>query len=196
MISAPTIKERIPGGNVSISMGNASSATESLSGSLPSADADHVRALPLDIEESETRAISATLGEDAIDRAVLAGAIGIAIIFVFMIVMYRLPGLMADLALAVYILIVFYVLAEFQIQLTLPGIAGILLGIGMAVDSNVVIFERFREELKRGLGYDSAFRNGFKNALRAIIDSSVTTLIARLRADVLRHRPIKGFSYT
>ena len=196
MISAPTIKERIPGGNVSISMGNASSATESYQEAYRLQTLIMSGALPLDIEESETRAISATLGEDAIDRAMLAGAIGIAIIFVFMIVMYRLPGLMADLALAVYIVIVFYVLAEFQIQLTLPGIAGILLGIGMAVDSNVVIFERFREELKRGLGYDSAFRNGFKNALRAIIDSSVTTLIAAFVLMYFGTGPIKGFSYT
>ena len=179
MISAPTIKERIPGGNVSISMGNASSATESYQEAYRLQTLIMSGALPLDIEESETRAISATLGEDAIDRAMLAGAIGIA-----------------DLALAVYILIVFYVLAEFQIQLTLPGIAGILLGIGMAVDSNVVIFERFREELKRGLGYDSAFRNGFKNALRAIIDSSVTTLIAAFVLMYFGTGPIKGFSYT
>ena len=177
-------------------MGNASSATESYQEAYRLQTLIMSGALPLDIEESETRAISATLGEDAIDRAMLAGAIGIAIIFVFMIVMYRLPGLMADLALAVYILIVFYVLAEFQIQLTLPGIAGILLGIGMAVDSNVVIFERFREELKRGLGYDSAFRNGFRNALRAIIDSSVTTLIAAFVLMYFGTGPIKGFSYT
>ena len=196
MISAPTIHERISGGNVSITMNSAASATESYQEAYRLQTLIMSGALPLDIEESETRAISATLGEDAIDRAMLAGIIGIGIIFVFMIIMYRLPGLMADLALAVYILIVFYVLAEFQIQLTLPGIAGILLGIGMAVDANVVIFERFREELKRGLGYDSAFRNGFKNALRAIIDSSVTTLIAAFVLMYFGTGSIKGFSYT
>ena len=196
MISAPTIQERISGGNVSITMNSAASATESYQEAYRLQTLIMSGALPLDIEESETRAISATLGEDAIDRAMLAGIIGIGIIFVFMIIMYRLPGLMADLALAVYILIVFYVLAEFQIQLTLPGIAGILLGIGMAVDANVVIFERFREELKRGLGYDSAFRNGFKNALRAIIDSSVTTLIAAFVLMYFGTGSIKGFSYT
>lgn len=196
MVSAPTIKERISGGNVSITMNNSSSATESYQEAYRLKTLIMSGALPLDIEESETRAISATLGEDAIDRALLAGIVGIGILFVFMIVMYRLPGLMADLALVVYILIVFYVLAEFQIQLTLPGIAGILLGIGMAVDANVIIFERFREELKLGLGYDSAFRNGFKNALRAIIDSSVTTLIAAFVLMYFGTGSIKGFSYT
>lgn len=196
MISAPTIKERISGGNVSISMNGSASATESYQEAYRLQTLIMSGALPLDIEESETRAISATLGEDAIDRAMLAGVIGVGIIFVFMIVMYRLPGLMADLALAIYVLIVFYALAEFQIQLTLPGIAGILLGIGMAVDANVVIFERFREELKRGLSYDSAFRNGFKNALRAIIDSNVTTLIAAFVLMYFGTGSIKGFSYT
>ena len=190
VISDPTVNTAITGGEGFIEGQFTAEYAQSLAMLIQSG------ALPLDIEQLEVRTISATLGEDAIDRAMLAGAIGIAIIFVFMIVMYRLPGLMADLALAVYILIVFYVLAEFQIQLTLPGIAGILLGIGMAVDSNVVIFERFREELKRGLGYDSAFRNGFKNALRAIIDSSVTTLIAAFVLMYFGTGPIKGFSYT
>lgn len=196
MVSAPTIKERISGGNVSITMNNSSSATESYQDAYRLKTLIMSGALPLDIEESETRAISATLGEDAIDRALLAGIVGIGILFVFMIVMYRLPGLMADLALVVYILIVFYVLAEFQIQLTLPGIAGILLGIGMAVDANVVIFERFREELAQGRTPVNAVKFGFKNAGRAVADSNITTLIAAVCLLLFGTGTIKGFALT
>lgn len=196
VISAPTVQQAITGGSVSITLNAAMSAEESYNEARRLATLIMSGSLPLDIEESETRAISATLGEDAIDRAFVAGVIGVAVIFLFMIVMYRLPGLMADLALSVYILIVFYILAEFQIQLTLPGIAGILLGIGMAVDSNVVIFERFREELKAGRSYESASKNGYKNALRAIIDANVTTLISAFVLMYFGTGSIKGFSYT
>ena len=196
VISAPTVQEKITGGSVSITLGSNLSMQESYEQAHSLATLIMSGALPLDIEESETRAISATLGEDAISKAFIAGIIGLAIIFVFMIVMYRLPGLMADLALCIYVLIVFYALAEFQIQLTLPGIAGILLGIGMAVDSNVVIFERFREELKAGRSYESSVQFGFKNALRAIIDANVTTLIAAFVLMYFGTGSIKGFSYT
>lgn len=196
VISAPTVQSAITGGNVSITLGTGLTLQESYDQARNLATLIMSGSLPLDIVESETRAISATLGEDAISRAFTAGVIGVAIIFLFMIVMYRLPGLMADLALSIYILIVFYVLAEFQIQLTLPGIAGILLGIGMAVDSNVVIFERFREELAAGRSYESAANNGYKNALRAIIDANVTTLISAFVLMYFGTGSIKGFSYT
>ena len=196
VISSPTVQEAITGGSVSITLGGGLSAEESYKQARNLATLIMSGSLPLDIVESETRAISATLGEDAISRALIAGIIGVAVIFLFMIVMYRIPGLMADIALSIYILIVFYLLAELQIQLTLPGIAGILLGIGMAVDSNVVIFERFREELKGGRSLESASKNGYKNALRAIIDANVTTLIAAFVLMYFGTGSIKGFSYT
>ena len=196
VISSPTVQEAITGGNVSITLGGGLSAEESYKQARNLATLIMSGSLPLDIVESETRAISATLGEDAISRALIAGIIGVAIIFIFMGIMYRILGLMADIALAIYILIVFYLLAELQIQLTLPGIAGILLGIGMAVDSNVVIFERFREELKGGRSLESASKNGYKNALRAIIDANVTTLIAAFVLMYFGTGSIKGFSYT
>jgi len=113
-----------------------------------------------------------------------------------MIVMYRLPGIAAAMALCIYVLIVFYALAISGAQLTLQGIAGILLGIGMAVDANVVIFERFREELKQGRTPVNAIKFGFRNAGRAVIDSNVTTLIAAVVLLIFGTGTIKGFALT
>ena len=154
-------------------------------------------ALPLDITQDEVSAVSATLGVEALDSSLKAGVIGLILVVLFMLVMYRLPGLVADLALCIYILIVFYALALVPgVQLTLPGIAGILLGIGMAVDANVIIFERFREELRAGRSVDSAVHRGFKNALSAVIDSNVTTIIAALVLMYFGTGPIRGFAIT
>ncbi|MBQ3078894.1 MAG: protein translocase subunit SecD [Clostridia bacterium] len=195
-ISSPRVTERIPGGNVSITMGGAQGYENAMKEAENLATLIMSGALPLDIEESETRAISATLGEDAIDTALIAGIVGILLVFLFMIVMYRLPGLMADIALGVYIIIIFNFLAHFKIQLTLPGIAGILLGVGMAVDANIVIFERFREMVLLGSSYESAVKTGFKNALRAIADANITTLIAAFVLMFFGTGSIRGFSYT
>ena len=153
-------------------------------------------ALPLDISEVETRAISATLGIEAIDGAVIAGIVGLALVILFMLAVYRLPGLAASMALVIYVLIVFYTIAITGAQLTLQGIAGILLGIGMAVDANVVIFERFREELKQGRTPINAVKFGFRNAGRAVIDSNVTTLIAAAALLMFGTGTIKGFAIT
>ena len=153
-------------------------------------------ALPMDIAEVETRAISATLGIEAIDGAIIAGIVGLILVLVFMLVMYRLPGVAADMALLIYVLIVFYALAISGAQLTLQGIAGILLGIGMAVDANVVIFERFREELKEGRTPLNAVKYGFRNAGRAVADSNITTLIAAIVLMIFGTGTIKGFAIT
>ena len=154
-------------------------------------------ALPLDIELIEASAVSATLGVEALDTSVLAGIIGVIIIMLFMLAVYRLPGLMADIALCIYMLIVFYALALVPgVQLTLPGIAGIVLGIGMAVDGNVIIFERFREELKGGRSVKMAVQRGYKNALSSIIDSNVTTIIAAVVLMYFGTGSIKGFAIT
>ena len=153
-------------------------------------------ALPLDIAEVETRAISATLGLEAIDGAIIAGIVGLALIILFMLIVYRLPGVAASMALCIYVLIVFYALAITGAQLTLQGIAGILLGIGMAVDANVVIFERFREELAQGRTPVNAVKFGFRNAGRAVIDSNVTTLIAAVVLLFFGTGTIKGFAIT
>ena len=154
-------------------------------------------ALPLDIELIESSAVSATLGVEALDTSILAGMIGIILIMVFMLVVYRLPGLVADIALCIYMLIVFYALALVPgVQLTLPGIAGIVLGIGMAVDGNVIIFERFREELKAGRSVAMASKRGYKNALSSIVDSNVTTIIAAIVLMYFGTGSIKGFAIT
>ena len=195
-ISSPTVNEAITGGRGSITLGRNLTRQESYDAALELSTLIMSGALPLDIEESETRAISATLGENAMDKALIAGIIGVCAIFLFMAIVYRMPGLMADIALADYIILIFLLLSLLKIQLTLPGIAGILLGIGMAVDANVVIFERFREEIDAGRGYESAVKSGFKNALRAIIDANITTLIAAFVLMYFGTGSIKGFSYT
>lgn len=153
-------------------------------------------ALPLNLTQLEVSAISATLGVEALDRAIQAGIIGVALVMLFMLFRYRLCGFVADIALTIYIMIVVLLLALTGAQLTLPGVAGIILGIGMAVDANVVIFERIREEVKNGRPIGSAVRKGFSNALSAIIDSNVTTIIAAVVLYAFGTGSVRGFALT
>ncbi len=153
-------------------------------------------ALPLNLTQLEVSAISATLGVEALDRAIQAGIIGVALVMLFMLFRYRLCGLVADIALTIYIMIVVLLLALTGAQLTLPGVAGIILGIGMAVDANVVIFERIREEVKNGRPIGSSVRKGFSNALSAIIDSNVTTIIAAVVLYAFGTGSVRGFALT
>ena len=154
-------------------------------------------ALPLEISESEVRSVSATLGADALSKGVLAGAIGVGLIVLFMLCIYRLPGLIASIALMFYILITFFCILTLPgVQLTLPGVAGVILSIGMAVDANVIIFERIREEMRSGKSLRTSVENGFQKAFRAILDSNVTTLIAAGTLIIFGTGSIKGFGYT
>ena len=153
-------------------------------------------ALPLNLTQLEVSAISATLGVEALDRAIQAGIIGVALVMLFMFFRYRLCGLVADIALTIYIMIVVLLLALTGAQLTLPGVAGIILGIGMAVDANVVIFERIREEVNNGRPIGSSVRKGFSNALSAIIDSNVTTIIAAVVLYAFGTGSVRGFALT
>ena len=153
-------------------------------------------ALPLNLTQLEVSAKSATLGVEALDRAIQAGIIGVALVMLFMLFRYRLCGLVADIALTIYIMIVVLLLALTGAQLTLPGVAGIILGIGMAVDANVVIFERIREEVKNGRPIGSAVRKGFSNALSAIIDSNVTTIVAAVVLYAFGTGSVRGFALT
>ena len=196
LISAPTVNQAITGGQGVITSSGNGTTEEQYNWANGLSIQIQSGALPMDIEEVETRAISATLGIQAIDGAIIAGIVGLCLILVFMLVMYRLPGIAADMALLIYVLIVFYALAISGVQLTLQGIAGILLGIGMAVDANVVIFERFREELKEGRTPLNAVKFGFRNAGRAVIDSNVTTLIAAVVLMIFGTGTIKGFAIT
>ncbi len=191
VISAPTVQTAITGGSGIITGKFTQQEVVNLANLILSG------ALPLDIQLIESSAVSATLGVEALDTSVKAGLIGVILIFLFMIFMYRIPGLVADLALCIYMLIVFYALALVPgVQLTLPGIAGIVLGIGMAVDGNVIIFERFREEVKGGRSLGMAVQRGYKNALSSIIDSNVTTIIAAVVLMAFGTGSIKGFAIT
>ena len=154
-------------------------------------------AIPLELEQLEIRTVSATLGEDALQTSILAGLLGIGVLLIFLAVYYKLPGLVADFALIIYIIIVLYLLAVIPgVQLTLPVIAGIILGIGMAVDANVIIFERFREEMKTGKSLRASIESAFKKAFTTIIDANVTTVIAAIVLIYFGTGPIKGFGIT
>ncbi len=150
------------------------------------------------VRQSEVRNISATLGENSIRIALIAGAIGIAIIFVFLILVYRGLGVAADLALCVYIVLLLWFCAVLPwVQLTLPGIAGILLSIGMAVDANVIIFERVKDEYRHSnKPLQTCIKNGFKRSTAAIIDGNVTTLIGAVVLWILGSASIVGFAVT
>lgn len=153
-------------------------------------------ALNLELEELRSNVVGAQLGQDAIKTSLIAGAIGLAIVFVFMCVVYLLPGLASGLALLIYTGLTLVVLNAFDITLTLPGIAGIILSIGMAVDANVIIFARVREELAAGRTVRTALKTGFEKALSAIIDGNVTTLIAALVLGLKGTGSVKGFAQT
>lgn len=152
--------------------------------------------LPVDLVEIQSSVIGPTLGLESMDRSVKAALIGMAIIFMFMLLVYRVPGFVADLNLLVYISIVLWTMAKIGSVLTLPGIAGMILSIGMAVDANVVIFERIREEIRNGKTPRSAVDSGFKRALRTVLDANITTLIAGIVLYAFGMGPIKGFAVT
>ena len=153
-------------------------------------------ALPLELTQQKVDKVSATLGQDALSTSVTAAVIGIALIMLLMILRYRLNGLLASWALTIYIILLFLLIALFHIQLTLPGLAGVVLGIGMAVDANVIIFERFNEEVRKGRAVKSAVKAGFKNAMSAILDANVTTLIAAIVLLIFGTGSIQGFART
>ncbi len=153
-------------------------------------------ALPLELTQQKVDKVSATLGQDAVSSSVRAALIGILLVMALMIVRYRLNGVIASWALTIYVIALFFFIALFHIQLTLPGLAGVVLGIGMAVDANVIIFERFNEEVRRGRPVKAAVRAGFKNAMSAVVDANVTTLIAAIVLLILGTGSIQGFART
>ena len=153
-------------------------------------------ALPLELTQQKVDKVSATLGQDAVSSSVRAALIGILLIMALMICRYRLNGLIASWALTLYIILLFMFIAIFRIQLTLPGLAGVVLGIGMAVDANVIIFERFNEETRRGRSVKASVRAGFKNAMSAVLDANITTLIAAIVLLIFGTGSIQGFAKT
>ncbi len=192
-ISAPIVNTPILGGRCYIEY-NSGNAT--IDDAIELAMLIESGALPLEFDQLEARTISATLGVNALDTSLLAGLFGIIALFVFLIVFYRLSGFVADLTLTIYLLIVVYIIAMAEIQLTLPGIAGIILGVGMAVDANVIIFERIKEEVRIGKTFRSAVDAGYKKAIWTILDANITTLIAAVVLMFFGTGTIKGFAYT
>ena len=191
VISTATVQSVIAGGEGEITSTNfTAEQVQSLSTLILSG------ALPLNLEQLEVSAISATLGVEALDRAIQAGVIGVILVMLFMIFRYRLFGVVADIALTIYVMLVVLLLALTGAQLTLPGVAGIILGIGMAVDANVIIFERIREEMAAGRPLVSAIKRGFSHALSAIIDANITTIIAAVVLYAFGTGTIRGFALT
>lgn len=190
VISSPRVNQAINSDSCEITGEFTAEEAKSLASNIKSGK------IPFSLTRTESRTVSATLGDDALKKAVTAGIIGLALVMLFMLLVYRLMGLMADIALAAYLSIVMLILANFHINLTLPGIAGIILSIGMAVDANVVIFERIKEELTLGKTVRSAVDAGFNRALSAVIDSNVTTIISAVILWVLGTGTIKGFGIT
>lgn len=153
-------------------------------------------ALPVEMEELQTSVIGPTLGLEAYEKSIKAGAIALLLIFIFMIAIYRIPGFIASLGLIIYALIVIVTMSSLGVKLTLPGIAGLILSMGMAVDANVLIFERIIEEIKIGKTIRTSVDTGFKRALTSVLDSNVTTLIAGVVLYYFGIGPIKGFGVT
>ena len=152
--------------------------------------------LPFELEEVELRSVGAQLGVRALETSIQAGAIGVLLVMIFMIIVYRLPGFVASISLMFYTVIILNCLSLLKVNLSLPGIAGIILSIGMAVDANVVIFERIKEELKVGKTIKASIDSGFNRAFGAIFDSNVTTMIAAIVLYFFGTGTIKGFALT
>ena len=153
-------------------------------------------ALPVEMEELQTSVIGPTLGLEAYDRSIKAGGIALILIFIFMIVVYKVPGFIASIGLIIYTLITILTMSTLGVKLTLPGIAGLILSIGMAVDANIIIFERIKEEIKIGKTVRTSIDAGFKRALTSVMDSNITTLIAGTVLYYFGTGPIKGFGVT
>lgn len=153
-------------------------------------------ALPVEMKELQTSLIGPTLGLEAYERSIKAGGIALLIIMAFMIIVYRLPGFIASVGLIIYTLLTIFTMSSLGVKLTLPGIAGLILSIGMAVDANVIIFERIKEEIRVGKSLRTAVDAGFKRALTSVMDSNITTLIAGVVLYYFGIGPIKGFGVT
>jgi len=191
LISSPSVSSQINSNTAIIESFETQEEADSIASVIDSG------ALPLEFSVSEAQLISATLGEDALKNSLIAGAIGIAIIFIILIIFYGGFGLAACIALVIYVLVLIMLLAFVPgIQLTLPGIAGILLSVGMAVDANVVIFERIKEEYAAGKTLTAAIKSGFGRAVITVIDANVTTLIAAIVLWIVCPGSVKGFAIT
>lgn len=190
IISAPTVQAALTDGKAQITGNFTYESAEQLASTI------RIGGLKLELEELHSKVVGAQLGEEAISTSIKAAAVGFVIIVVFMIAVYYISGLAASLALGLYVELIIILLNGFDITLTLPGIAGIILSIGMAVDANVIIFARIREEIAKGKTVKSAIDTGYKKAQSAIFDGNITTLIAAAVLGVMGSGTIKGFAAT
>lgn len=188
--SVPRVNNAIENGQAEITGSSTYEEAETLASTI------RIGGLKLELEELRSNVVGAQLGEQAISTSLKAGAIGLIIVFLFMIFVYYLPGLASSLALIIYTGLVIVILNAFEVTLTLPGIAGIILSIGMAVDANVIIFARVREEMTRGKSVKNALKTGFQKALSAIVDGNITTLIAAAVLWIKGSGTVKGFAQT
>lgn len=190
IISYPTVQQTISGGDCVISGNFTYESANSLATSI------RLGVLKLTLTEVQSSVVGAKLGEDAVSTSLLAAAIGFAIVVIFMIIFYRIPGLAAGIALTLYLFMMLCFLNAFDVTLTLPGIAGIILSIGMAVDANVIIFTRIKEEIAQGKTVKAAMKLGYSKALSAILDGNITTLIAAAVLYLMGTGSIRGFATT
>ena len=189
-ISVPSVDEKISDGNCVINGMSSFEEAEELATFI------RVGAINLELEELESSVVGAQLGNQAVITSLKAALIGLVLVMLFMIIWYGVPGVAASVALAIYSTIVVAFIYLFEVTLTLPGIAGVILGIGMAVDANVITFARIREEIVAGKSVSVAINEGYKKALSAILDGNVTTFIATIVLMVLGSGTVKGFAYT
>ena len=190
VISSPSVSSQIDSDSCVIS----GSFTRDSASEL--ADLINAGQIPFSLKQVELRSVGPQLGADAMRTSLIAGAIGIVLVMLFMLIVYRIPGLVASIALCFYMVLEALIFSLVRVNLSLPGIAGIILSIGMAVDANVIIFERVKEELKNGKTVKSAIDSGFKRAFTAILDSNITTLIACAVLFFLGTGTIVGFATT
>ena len=192
---SPSVKEVIDSDSCVITGGYTAEAAESVANLISSGQ------LPFSLKDAELRSVGPTLGSKALSTSLKAALIGIILVMIFMLLVYRLPGLVADISLIAYISLVTLIMAgffvtKFRVTLTLPGIAGVILSIGMAVDANVVIFERIKDELRAGKSVGAAVNAGFNRAVTAVIDSNVTTIIAAVVLYIFGTGTVKNFAVT
>ena len=189
-VSVPRVSAVITDGNAIINGMSDFEKADNLASTI------RIGALPVKLEEVRSQVVGAKLGQDAIKTSLVAGVIGLALIVIFMIIVYRIPGLVASIALCIYTMLVLIIINVGGLTFTLPGIAGIILSIGMAVDANVIIFERIKEELATGKTVQSSMKIGFNKAFSAIFDGNITTLIAAFVLALKGSGAVKGFAYT
>lgn len=189
-ISYPTVQQAITDGACVINGMKSYEDADTLATTI------RIGALPIELNELQSNIVGAKLGQDAVRTALLAGLIGLALVAVIMIVVYRFPGIVSVLALIAYTVLMILCLNLFDVTLTLPGIAGIILSIGMAVDANVIIFTRIKEEITSGKSVKLAVKGGFQKALSAILDGNITTLIAAAVLWIMASGSVKGFAQT